>query len=239
MISWERLVDREGAANDYYITLVKKDSDKFEALKTESERICLFIRQEPENERYYKKLWRLNQDKIDKYKFFGYKGLTVDKDNLPNLYKAHVRLSDMFLRKYGRYRLAYSSYVEFENQLQLIFDTVCEYYEDRLNVSNKQRELFNKEFNEKNPFASRSESDMWATGTGENKAASMADIESGPPTYTGLDKSENTQHSSSTASDTSLITKMASMSAFEGLQKPMFYKDYLDEFAPLFQTIIW
>lgn len=239
--SEDRLVRSDEGANDMYIALVQQNYEQYDELDKKIRLAQTKLLHQPESRKYYLDQIDLLNKRKNKFRWFGYKGIDYKVNNQKYSYlKAEQeRLNDMFIRKYGRYRIGYNSAIEFQNQLQFIFESVADHYEARFKVDAIYNKMFDEEAKDpKNGFGNKMVSEGTSDTTNDNKEAALPDVEENVPVYThGSNQKANSTNKASSL-DVSFLTKLSSISGYLTFDKYL-ARDYINEFMPLFQTLIW
>lgn len=237
LLTWDLdLIRPSEAANDYYMTIVYKSKEEYELIEKQINNYKALLNKDKERKIFYNDQIEKWSEKQTNFKHFGYEGIISEKH--PTLEDNKAKLGELFFRKYGRYRMGYSSYVEFQDQLQLLYDTIADYYEDRFKASNLYNQYFDEESQKEDAFSSRSETTMENDSKGVSKDASLPDVDVENITYTSKAQQNSASKGNVKVSDTSFLTKMAGISGYLSFDRYLI-RDYLNEFNPLFQTIIW
>lgn len=239
---WELTRPDEGA-NDQYIALVHQNQQRYDELENKIDKAKFHLTQDDFNRKYYLDQLEILKLEKEKFRWFGYKGIeypVIDKKpKYPYLMEQKDRLTDMFLRKYGRYRVGYNTVIEFQNQLQFMFESIADHYEARFKSFKLFNDLFEKEVSdEKYGLGSKMTSLGHSSSTGGAKQAALPDVEEPVPVYTGKSEQTSDGWNDSGAYDTSYLTKLNTISGYLTFDKYL-VREYINEFIPLFQTLIW
>lgn len=233
----------EEGANDMYIALVYQNQTHYDEILDLIDKAIFHCTQDIENRKFYEDQLVLLNKRKDEFKWFGYKGLEYPELNgapkYPYLMEQKDRLADMFLRKYGRYRVGYNTTVEFQNQLQYTFESIADHYEARFKVYKVYNNLFDQEMADNEyGFSSKMLSKGRSKSQNLSKQAALPDVEEPVPVYTGKTEQGSENDTDSDTYDTSYLTKLSSISGYLTFDKYL-ARDYINEFMYLFQTLIW